>query len=250
MPVAIIRDIYLLDFHPNPPVNISSPPIFLASARFRVPPLYVPSPAQVIVAGCLVLFVAVNLDNLLRYHTSRSAKSAKPQIEKRIAVPLLLGGVGTIAFFLESFLYVLQGYSKDSISLFTSLGLDMMLTGLLEPVGLSIMTLGYAIFTLSVVARGRYATSWQMPEDHKLVDWGPYRYVRHPSYLGYFLMFFGFLLMWQNVLALIPLIGIPGYALITLREEQMLVAKFGDKYVQYQKHVGRFLPKMKISKSP
>ena len=62
-------------------------------------------------------------------------------------------------------------------------------------------------------------------------------------------MFIGFVLLLHNVLALVPLIAIPGYVLITLREEDMLVAKFREEYVQYQKHVGRFLPKVSPSKS-
>jgi protein-S-isoprenylcysteine O-methyltransferase Ste14 len=118
-----------------------------------------------------------------------------------------------------------------------------------ELFGLLVMVLGYAIFIWSVLARGRYATSWQMPTDHKLVDWGPYRYVRHPSYLGYFLMFIGFVLLWHNALALVTLIAIPGYVLTTFREEEMLRVKFREEYVQYQKHVGRFLPKVSLSKS-
>jgi protein-S-isoprenylcysteine O-methyltransferase Ste14 len=88
-----------------------------------------------------------------------------------------------------------------------------------------------------------------MPAGHKLVDWGPYRYVRQPSYLAYFLMFIGFLLMWHNALALIPLIAIPGYVLITHSEEKMLETRFGDRYVEYKKNVGRFLPKMSPGKS-
>ena len=221
----------------------------MTRVRFRVPKLYTSFLAQAIVAVCLVLFIAVNLSNFLRYHTSRSATSAKPEIEKRIATALFLAGAGTVAFFLDSLLYVLLGYSKDLFLLVTSLGFDTMQTSLLEPFGLFVMVLGYAFFIWSVVARGRYATSWQMPADHKLVDWGPYRYVRHPSYLGYFLMFIGFLMLWRNILALIPLIAIPGYVLITRSEEKMLVAKFGEKYVQYQKHVGRFLPKVRMGKS-
>jgi protein-S-isoprenylcysteine O-methyltransferase Ste14 len=117
---------------------------------------------------------------------------------------------------------------------------------LLEPFGLLFMILGYAIFIWSLLARGQYATSWQMPANHKLVDWGPYRYVRHPSYLGYFLMFIGFLLLWQNLLTLVPLAAIPGYILITRTEEEMLVAKFGERYKEYQKNVGRFLPRIRL----
>jgi protein-S-isoprenylcysteine O-methyltransferase Ste14 len=142
---------------------------------------------------------------------------------------------------------VLSDYFRNPLFAFLDFGPTRM--RLLEPFGTSLMVLGYAIFIWSVVARGPYATSWQMPTDHKLVERGPYRHVRHPSYLGYFLMFIGFLLMWRNVIALIPLIAIPGYVLITRREDELLVAKFGEKYVQYKKRAGGFLPKMSRSKS-
>jgi len=200
--------------------------------------------AEGIVAACIVLFIVINLDNLLRYNASRSAVSSKPEIEKRIATPLLLAGIGTVAFFVESFLYVILGYWEDMRALVSSVDIGTMQMGLMESFGASVMVLGYAIFIWSVLVRGRYATSWQMPEDHKLVNGGPYRYVRHPSYLAYFLMFTGFLLMWHNFLALIPLIAVPGYILLTFREEEMLVAKFGERYIQYQKYVGRYLPKI------
>jgi protein-S-isoprenylcysteine O-methyltransferase Ste14 len=201
----------------------------------------------VTVAACLSLFAIVNLDNILRFHRIRSATSAEPGIEKRIAVPLLLAGTGTITFFLESFLYLLLAFS-ESFRLPTFLDLGVIWVNALALSGSLVMVLGYGIFIWSVVARGRYATSWQMPTNQKLVDWGPYRYVRHPSYSGYFLMFIGFLLMWQNALALIPLIAIPGYARITNREEEMLVATFGTKYLEYRKHVGRFLPRISVRK--
>jgi protein-S-isoprenylcysteine O-methyltransferase Ste14 len=202
--------------------------------------------AGALVAVCLFLFIIINLDNLLRYHAGFSAESKRIEIEKSIAFPLLLTGIGTVAFFLESFLYVLLSFSYDLVPLPACLDFR---SPQLEFFGLLVMVLGYAIFLWSVLARGRYATSWQMPADHKLVDWGPYRYVRHPSYLGYFLMFIGFVLLWHNALALIPLIAIPGYVLITFREEEMLVAKFREEYVQYQKRTGRFLPKIPLAKS-
>jgi protein-S-isoprenylcysteine O-methyltransferase Ste14 len=199
----------------------------------------------VIVAGCLLLFIVLNLDNLVRYHAGFSATSSRPEIDRRIAAPLFLAGTGTLAFFLESFLYVLLGFTKSLLPLFTFLSFGPMQTNLLEAPGLLVMVLGYAIFIWSLVARGRYATSWQMPASHRLVDWGPYRYVRHPSYLGYFLMFAGFLLLWHNLLALVPLVAILGYVLVTRTEEEMLVAKFGERYRVYQRNVGRFLPKIR-----
>jgi protein-S-isoprenylcysteine O-methyltransferase Ste14 len=207
----------------------------------------VPFPYVVIVAACLSLFAVVNLDNILRFHRVRSATSAKPEIEKEIVGALLLAALGTMAFFLESFLYLFLGLFQR-LKLPTFLDFGVMWKDALALFGSLVMVLGYVIFIWSVVARGKYATSWQMPTNQKLVVWGPYRYVRHPSYLGYFLMFIGFLLMWQNALALIPLIAIPGYVQITSREEEMLVATFGMEYQEYRKHVGRFVPRALLHK--
>ena len=191
-----------------------------------------------VVAGCLLLFSIVNLHNLLLYHAGFSATSQESDVERPIATSLLFATMGTAAFFLESLLYVFLGFSNMSFPL--SSGMTQVN---FELFGMLIMVVGYAIFLWSVLVRGRYATSWKMPPDHILVDWGPYRYVRHPSYLGYFLMFSGFFLLSQSMLALTSLIAIPGYALISRREEEMLVSRFGERYVKYQKSVGRFLPR-------
>jgi protein-S-isoprenylcysteine O-methyltransferase Ste14 len=118
-----------------------------------------------------------------------------------------LVALGTGAFFLESLLYLLLGVLNRELSQLPMLGLPFMESDPFEFAGALIMTLGYAIFIWSVIVRGRYATSWTMPPEQQLVDWGPYRYVRHPSYLGYFLMFIGFFLMWSNVLSGRPFIS-------------------------------------------
>lgn len=106
---------------------------------------------------------------------------------------------------------------------------------------------GYFLFTWSVLARGRYATSWKIPEDQRLVTWGPYRYVRHPSYLAYFILFTGLLLTLLNLVALVPFIAVPGYLRIATVEEELLVKRFGDAYLEYQHKTGKFFPKMKKS---
>jgi protein-S-isoprenylcysteine O-methyltransferase Ste14 len=42
---------------------------------------------------------------------------------------------------------------------------------------------------------------------------------------------------------LIPLFSIPGYYLVTLEEERLLIKRFGKEYLKYQKRTGRFIPK-------
>jgi protein-S-isoprenylcysteine O-methyltransferase Ste14 len=81
-----------------------------------------------------------------------------------------------------------------------------------------------------------------MAEDHRLITTGPYALVRHPSYLGYFLMFIGFLFTAQIIVALAPLAAIPGYVSVVREEEEMLLMRFGDDYVEYAERIGRFIP--------
>jgi protein-S-isoprenylcysteine O-methyltransferase Ste14 len=81
-----------------------------------------------------------------------------------------------------------------------------------------------------------------MQNTHKLVTWGPYRFVRHPSYLAYFLLFAGLLAVWPNFLTIVPLVAIPSYVKATDREEKLLEAHFGNEYKEYQRKTGRFFP--------
>jgi hypothetical protein len=114
----------------------------------------------------------------------------------------------------------------------------------LKPIGGSCLTaMGYMLFISSVIVRGRYSVSWEMPDDHKLIVTGPYRYIRHPSYTGYFLMFIGLSMMWLNLMSSLPLLGIVGYVRVADIEEQLLTKRFGTKYEIYRKETGRFIPK-------
>ena len=82
----------------------------------------------------------------------------------------------------------------------------------------------------------------------ELTTSGPYGYVRHPLYLGSFLIMTGFLIM-LNVHWLISLfcvlivIGVV-YKMTVEKEEKMLSDKFGQEYLQYQKAVPAFVPRL------
>jgi len=125
----------------------------------------------------------------------------------------------------------------------TSIQLMFTFDSWVQLTGIATTASGYALFLWSVLARGKYATSWEMPGDQKLVTWGPYRYVRHPSYLAYFIMFAGLFLLLLNLVALVPLVAIPGYVGVTTVEDEMLRRRFGEAAVEYQRVTGRFLPK-------
>ena len=80
---------------------------------------------------------------------------------------------------------------------------------------------------------------------HTLVMHGPYRWVRHPFYGAVALLVLGFSLAAANWFILLA--GALSVALLvvrTAREEQELVARFGDDYRDYMRRTGRFFPRL------
>jgi protein-S-isoprenylcysteine O-methyltransferase Ste14 len=79
---------------------------------------------------------------------------------------------------------------------------------------------------------------------HTLVTTGPYRWVRHPYYLGFLLLVVATFLLTRNWL--IGGVGLAVFALLAVRtptEERKLVDRFGDEYREYMARAGRFLPR-------
>jgi protein-S-isoprenylcysteine O-methyltransferase Ste14 len=196
------------------------------------------------IALCLLIFYSLNIYNLAKTKYKRKAQiQPSPKVHPPDSFSLALVTVGTLIFWLESITYPLLVFTGFSSLLDVyPLQLSLPNSALLQYFGVTLTTIGYSLFVWSILARGRYATSWDMPQNHKLVTWGPYRYVRHPAYLAYFILYFGLFLMLQNILALPCLIAIPGYFKIVEKEENMLIERFGDEYKEYQRKTGRFLP--------
>jgi protein-S-isoprenylcysteine O-methyltransferase Ste14 len=194
---------------------------------------------------CLGLFFAVNLHNILVTHRTEDAVTPHAEIDRPSGISVSMATLGTLVYFIEAILHPLLVLA-NLVSLLSpfAFGLQPTFTPYARILGLLLTTFGYFLFLWSVVARGQYATSWAMRDKHKLVTLGPYRYVRHPSYLAYFSMFIGLLAIWPSWLTLIPLIAIPGYFRVTFQEEKLLEQRFGREYMKYQKKTGRFIPKL------
>jgi protein-S-isoprenylcysteine O-methyltransferase Ste14 len=99
---------------------------------------------------------------------------------------------------------------------------------------------GYAIWVL-----GKFFTSViSIQAGQTVIEKGPYRYIRHPSYTGAMLSFLGFGLALTNWLSLgLVILGtIIGYAYRVHVEEQALVEGLGKPYRDYMQHTKRFIP--------
>ncbi|WP_423600033.1 methyltransferase family protein [Roseateles sp. MS654] len=79
---------------------------------------------------------------------------------------------------------------------------------------------------------------------HQLATAGPYRYVRHPQYIGFVAIMFGFLLQWPTLLTLVmfPVLMLM-YVRLAIAEERDSEKAFGDAWRQYAATTPRFIPR-------
>ncbi len=89
-----------------------------------------------------------------------------------------------------------------------------------------------------------FSTTLTINKDQTLVTRGPYRWVRHPMYTSFVLLWVGLFVISTNWF--IGLTGIVGFVLAivvrTPKEEQMMIKRFGAEYITYMKGTGRYLP--------
>jgi protein-S-isoprenylcysteine O-methyltransferase len=97
----------------------------------------------------------------------------------------------------------------------------------------------------AIVTLGRFFTvDVTIEKDHELVERGPFKFVRHPSYTGVLLAFIGFALTLRNWGAIVVVL-VPIFAAFVRRmnvEEEALRRALGDKYVAYMQRTRRLIP--------
>lgn len=83
----------------------------------------------------------------------------------------------------------------------------------------------------------------QQAQAPRLVDWGLYRWVRHPLYTAGLIFIWLTPVMTLNLLALN--LGLSLYLVVgALIEERKLQAEFGQAYVEYRQRTPMFLPRL------
>ena len=114
------------------------------------------------------------------------------------------------------------------------------------------VALGMAVFALGLFLRawavrelGRFFKFTVVVQaDHRVVDTGPYRLIRHPSYTGLLAIEFGLGIMlgtWLSIpgCLLPPLVA---FAIRLLTEERVLARELGEPYRDYMARTRRLIP--------
>lgn len=113
--------------------------------------------------------------------------------------------------------------------------------------GIILMISGIILRQWSMAVLGRFFSgSVGTQEGQFVVETGPYKLIRHPSYTGALLILIGLGLAyesWGAVISLVLLFSLAyGYRMHI--EEKELVIQLGDAYIEYKKRTKRLIPYM------
>ena len=115
----------------------------------------------------------------------------------------------------------------------------------LRPLAVALFVAGLALRWYAIVYLGRlFTVNVAIAADHPVVDSGPYRYIRHPSYSGALLVFLGLGLSFGNVVSLLLVVVLPWLALSRRMaiEERALMHALGEPYARYMAGTKRLIP--------
>jgi protein-S-isoprenylcysteine O-methyltransferase Ste14 len=111
--------------------------------------------------------------------------------------------------------------------------------------GVVLFVAGLILRWWAIITLGRFFTvDVTIEKDHELVERGPFRIVRHPSYTGVLLAFVGLGLSMRNWAALLVILLPIGAAFIHRMnvEEDALLRALGLRYAEYMKRTKRLVP--------
>ena len=99
------------------------------------------------------------------------------------------------------------------------------------------------------------ASAWRVllaaQQAHKLANTGLYASIRHPQYVGFVIIMFGFLLQWPTLptLVMFPIL-LWFYARLAKKEEADVRAEFGPLYDAYALKTPAFIPRIRSGGEP
>ncbi len=111
---------------------------------------------------------------------------------------------------------------------------------LLKTVFISGVLLG--LWSLWEMRKSKLQATPDVASGSKLIQSGPYRYIRHPMYAGLLLIAITILLSYFSPLRLIAAVILTVDLLIKIQYEEKLLNKYFKEYGRYSKHTWRLIP--------
>ncbi|WP_375753443.1 methyltransferase family protein [Vibrio sp. HN007] len=96
-----------------------------------------------------------------------------------------------------------------------------------------------------IILSSAWNVLFQAQKSGNLATTGWYARCRHPQYLAFMIVMFGFLLQWPTIptLILFPILVIV-YRRLAIKEEQLAEIEFGIQYASYRKRTPGWIPKI------
>jgi protein-S-isoprenylcysteine O-methyltransferase Ste14 len=113
-----------------------------------------------------------------------------------------------------------------------------------DSVGVAICGLGLVVAIWSRKALGaEWSQDVELKRGHKLVQGGPYRFMRHPIYTGHLLMGLGTAIVSGLLIAFVGLASFAvGFWIKLNQEETLLLRSFPDEYLAYKARIKALIP--------
>lgn len=100
------------------------------------------------------------------------------------------------------------------------------------------------IFAGFIILSSAWNKLYKAQKNHTLATTGPYKYVRHPQYVGFSVIMIGFLLQWPTIVTLVMFpVLLMMYTKLARTEEKEIIKEFGKKYENYVKKTPAFIPR-------
>ena len=119
---------------------------------------------------------------------------------------------------------------------------------ILRVIGIALYGIGFALMTWAASTLGKlFSYEVTIQKEHKLVISGPFRFVRHPRYLGIIIFEIGLSLAFRSWGAMI-LTLLFVFALIwrIIDEEKLMAETFGEEWKGHCKRTGKVVPRLRL----
>lgn len=114
----------------------------------------------------------------------------------------------------------------------------------IDLVGVVVFLAGVTVTASARRALGKFfSTRVRVTSAQRLIQSGPYRYIRHPIYLGVILLYFSAPIAYQSTYG--ALVALPVVPILLHRisiEEKAMTLHFGSEYEAYAKRTKRLVP--------